>query len=120
MYRPTFSRTRSISSDASITSKRSSTSSTRAVYTRDSQGFFDLPYPASDVSMDSEALVGRPAFTRAEYSKDARGVAVDFTKTYKFSTQQTASSRTPFTRAIYSKDGRGMGIDFSASYKGRQ
>jgi hypothetical protein len=70
--------------------------------------------------VESEALVGRPAFTRAEYSKDSRGVAIDFTKTYNFSTQQTSSSSTPFTRAIYSKDGRGMGIDFSASYKGRK
>jgi hypothetical protein len=119
MYRPSL--TRSIdSTNASISSKRSSVSSTRAVYTRDSQGFFDLPYPASAPSTESEALVGRPAFTRAEYSKDSRGVAVDFAKSYNFSTQQTASSGTPFTRAVYSKDGRGMGIDFSASYRGRK
>jgi hypothetical protein len=119
MYRPSFTRTIN-SSDVSISSRKSSTSSTRAVYTRDSQGYTDLSYPESIASVESEALVGRPTFTRAEYSKDARGVAVDFTKTYKFSTEQTPSSRTPFTRALYSKDGRGMGIDFSASYKGRQ
>jgi len=119
MYRPSFSRSIN-SSDVSISSRKSSTSSTRAVYTRDSQGYTDLSYPESVGPMESEALVGRPTFTRAEYSKDARGVAVDFTKSYDFSTQQTPSSRTPFTRALYSKDGRGMGIDFSASYKGRQ
>jgi hypothetical protein len=119
MYRPTFSRSVN-SSDASISSRKSSTSSVRAVYTRDSQGFTDLSYPESIASTESEALVSRPAFARAEYSKDARGVAIDFTKSYNFSTQQTPSSRTPFTRAVYSKDGRGMGIDFSATYKGRQ
>ena len=119
MYRPTFSLFTN-SSDVSISSRKSSTSSTRAVYTRDSQGYTDLPYPESVASVESESLVGRPAFTRAEYSKDARGVELDYTKSYKAPTQQTLSSSPPFTRALYSKDGRGMGIDFSASYKGRQ
>jgi hypothetical protein len=117
MYRPSFSRSDS-KSNASVSSKSSSTSSTRAVYTRDSQGFFDLTYPSSAVSTETETLVTRPTFTRAEYSRDARGQNIDFTHTYKFSKQQTASSRTPFKGCAYAKDGKGF--DFSLTYKGRQ
>jgi hypothetical protein len=117
MYRPAFSR-RTSTSNASVSSKSSSTSSTRAVYTRDSQGFFDLSYPSSGLSTEAEPLVARPTFTRAEYSRDARGQNIDFSASYKFSKQQPASSRAPFAECAYAKSGKGH--DFSGSYKGRQ
>ena len=122
MYRPAFSRSTS-SSNASISSQLSaSSSSVRAFYTRDGQGFdFTDTYPPPALEAESLVAAQRPAFTRAVYAKDARGVS-GLTASYKFSKQQTStsSSRTPFTRAAYSKDGRGVGIDFYASYKGRQ
>jgi hypothetical protein len=118
MYRPTFSRSGS-TSNASVSSKSSSTPSTRAVYTRDGQGFdFSESYLSAGIPAEAEALVGRPAFTRAEYSRDARGQNIDFTGSYKFSKQQTTSSRTPFKGCAYAKDGKGF--DFSLTYKGRQ
>jgi hypothetical protein len=115
MYRPSF--TRSInSSNASISSKSSTTSSVRAIYTRDGQGWdLSTSYPSG---IETEALAAPPAFTRAEYSRDARGVDIDFSTSYKFSTQQSTSARTPFKGCLYAKDGKG--IDFSSSYRGRQ
>jgi hypothetical protein len=118
MYRPAFSRSAS-TSGSSILSKSSSTSSTRAVYTRDGQGFdFSESYPSAGTSPEAEALVAQSTFTRAEYSRDARGQNIDFTETYKFKKQQTPSSLTPFSGCAYAKDGKGF--DFSSTYKGRK
>ena len=115
MYRPSFARSTS-PSNASISSKSSTTSSVRAIYTRDGQGWeLSTSYPSG---IETEALVARPAFSRAEYSRDARGVDIDFSASYKFSKQQSTSARTPFKGCAYAKDGKG--IDFSSSYKGRQ
>ena len=116
MYRPSFTRSTS-PSNASISSKSSTTSSVRAVYTRDGQGWeLSTSYPSSGI--ETEALAARPVFSRAEYSRDARGVDIDFSASYKFSKQQTTSARTPFKGCAYAKDGKG--INFSSSYKGRQ
>jgi hypothetical protein len=116
MYRPSFSRSLS-SAGASISSKSSSTSSTRAVYTRDGQGFdFSESYPSTGISAEAVALVAQPAFTRAEYSRDARGQNIDFAGSYKFSKQQAATSRAPFKGCAYAKDGKGF--NFAATYKG--
>jgi hypothetical protein len=115
MYRPSFTRSTS-PSNASTFSKSSTTSSVRAIYTRDGQGWeLSTSYPSG---IETEALTAPPAFSRAEYSRDARGVDVDFSTSYKFSKQQAASSPTPFKGCAYAKDGKG--IDFSTSYKGRQ
>jgi hypothetical protein len=115
MYRPSFTRSTS-PSNASIFSKSSTTSSVRAVYTRDGQGWeFSTSYPSG---IETEALAAAPAFSRAEYSRDARGVDVDFSTSYKFSKQQATSPPTPFKSCAYAKDGKG--IDFSSSYRGRQ
>jgi hypothetical protein len=114
MYRPSFTRSTS-PSNASISSKSSTTSSVRAIYTRDGQGWeLSTSYPSSGI--DTKTLVALPAFSRAEYSRDARGVDVDFSTSYKFSKQQIISAHTPFKGCIYAKDGKG--IDFSSSYKG--
>jgi hypothetical protein len=116
MYRPSFTRSAS-PSNASISSKSSTTSGVRAIYTRDGQGWeLSTSYPSSGIQ--TETLAARPAFSRAEYSRDARGVDVDFSTSYKFSTQQATSAPTPFKGCAYAKDGKG--IDFSNSYKGRQ
>ena len=113
MYRPSFTRSTS-PSNASTFSKSSITSSVRAIYTRDGQGWeLSTSYPHG---IETEALTAQPAFSRAEYSRDARGVDVDFSTSYKFSKQQVASSPTPFKGCAYAKDGKG--IDFSSSYKG--
>ena len=115
MYRPSFTRSTTPSS-ASISSKSSTTSSVRAIYTRDGQGWeLSTSYPSS---IETEAPMAHPTFSRAEYSRDARGVDVDFSASYKFSKQQNTSARTPFNGCAYAKDGKG--IDFSSSYKGRQ
>jgi hypothetical protein len=115
MYRPSFTRSTS-PSNASISSKSSTSSSVRAIYTRDGQGWeLSTSYPSG---IETEALVAYPAFSRAEYSRDARGVDIDFSTSYKFSKQQSTSARTPFKGCAYAKDGKG--IDFSSSYKGRQ
>jgi hypothetical protein len=115
MYRPSFTRSAS-PSNASTFSKSSATSSVRAIYTRDGQGWeLSTSYPHG---IETEALTAQPAFSRAEYSRDARGVDVDFSTSYKFSKQQATSSSTPFKGCAYAKDGKG--IDFSNSYKGRQ
>jgi hypothetical protein len=112
MYRPSFSR----SSNGSICSKSSISSSVRAVYTRDGQGWdLSTSYPSG---IDTEAPVAHPAFRRAEYSRDARGVDVNFSASYKPSEQQNTSALEPFKRCAYAKDGKGF--DFSTSYKGRQ
>jgi hypothetical protein len=118
MYRPSFSRSLN-SASASISSKSSSTSSTRAVYTRDGQGFdFSESYPSTGISAEAVADIAQPAFTRAEYSRDARGQNIDFAGRYKFSKQQTATSCAPFTGCAYAKDGKGF--NFSATYQGRK
>jgi hypothetical protein len=115
MYRPSFTRSTS-PSNASISSKSSTSSSVRAVYTRDGQGWeLSTSYPSG---IETKALAPPPAFNRAEYSRDARGVDIDFSSSYKFSKQQTTSAPTPFKGCAYAKDGKG--IDFSSSYRGRQ
>jgi hypothetical protein len=115
MYRPSFTRSAS-PSNASTFSKSSATSSVRAIYTRDGQGWeLSTSYPSG---IETAAPVAHPAFSRAEYSRDARGVDIDFSASYKFSKQQNTSARAPFKGCAYAKDGKG--IDFSSSYKGRQ
>jgi hypothetical protein len=115
MYRPSFTRSTN-ASNASISSKSSTTSSVRAIYTRDGQGWdLSTSYPSG---IETEALVAQPAFSRAEYSRDARGVDIDFSTSYEFSKQQNTSALTPFKGCAYAKDGKGL--DFSSSYKGRQ
>jgi hypothetical protein len=115
MYRPSFTRSTN-ASNASISSKSSTTSSVRAIYTRDGQGWeLSTSYPSG---IETEALVAQPAFSRAEYSRDARGVDIDFSTSYEFSKQQNTSALTPFKGCAYAKDGKGF--DFSSSYKGRQ
>src|SRR5947209_5833009 len=115
MYRPSFTRSAS-PSNASLSSTSSTISCVRAIYTRDGQGWeLSTSYPSGS---ETNAFLAPPAFSRAEYSRDARGVDVDFSTSYKFSAQQTTSAPTPFKGCAYAKDGKG--IDFSSSYKGRQ
>jgi hypothetical protein len=115
MYRPSFTRSAS-PCNASTFSKSSTASSVRAIYTRDGQGWdLSTSYPSG---IGAEAVAATPAFRRAEYSRDARGVDVDFSASYKFSTQQPTGAPAPFKGCAYAKDGKG--IDFSSSYKGRQ
>ena len=105
---------------SSIFSGSSSTSSTRAIYSKDGQGYdFTSSYPSSiSTSPSSTPLLPTQPFKRNLYAKDGRGLGLDFAETYTFDNKQTRTAPPEFSRASYSKDGQGF--DFSASYAARR
>ena len=108
---------------SSISSRSSSsTSSTRALYSKDGQGYdFTTTYPSSSsvsTSPSSTPLLPAQPFKRNLYAKDGRGQGFNFAETYGFDRKQTSTTARPeFRRAVYSKDGQGF--NYSKDYAER-